>query len=656
MMKQTISQTNTVTVDPIEQAQPVVIPFERAEIESTIQARFMRVVAACPANLAIVGSVSYSYSELNLAANRLAHTLGAMLGTVSQGTQEPVVLLLSHDTDLVVAMLGVLKAGQFYVSLPTDAPPARLRNLLENLGARLIITNAQSAPVAAALKQSGRQILNLDQLPNNVPTVDLPCATLATAPATISYTSGSTGEPKGIVKNHQAILHRVWNKIVYNNLTTNDRLALLHTANFLEVWNALLSGATLVLYDIHRQGGSNLAQWLLDQQITSLYLPIELYRQLLDSLPDDAYFPHLRTVEPSGRFYRHDVEHSWQFLPPTAVIGSRYACSEAGRVTQINLARSTPLTTNVMPTGYPLPDVEIFLLDQAGQLVATGEEGQIYVRSQYLPSGYWRRPELTSQVYQADLDKPGWRICCTGDWGRLRPDGMLEFIGRKDARVKIRGYRIDLGEVEAALYQLPEIRSVAVVAQEHPQNEAYLAAYYVPAAAAQPTTSGLRAALAQSLPAQMIPAVFIHMEQLPQTSTGKIDRRALPTPDPGLLWARPTLDTPYLAPRTPIEATLANIWSEVLDVEPVGVHDQFADLGGNSLHTMQIHARVVKQWQMTIPSRQLFECATVAEMALVLILYRAEQTQGATVEQLVTQLETLSEQDAAQLLLVPDPY
>lgn len=651
-----MNQTSAVTVDPAEQIQPVVIPFERAEIESTIQARFARVVAACPSNLAIVGSVSYSYSELNLAANRLAHTLSTMLGPASQGAEEPVVLLLNHDTDIVVAMLGVLKAGQFYVSLPVDTPRARLRSLLENLGARLIITNTQSAPVAAELRQPGHQILNLDQLPNHAPTVDLPCDTLATAPATIAYTSGSTGTPKGIVKNHQAILHRIWNKTVYNNLNTSDRLALIHTSNFIEVWNALLNGATLIFYDIHQQGGLNLAQWLLDQQITSLYLPIELYRQLLDSLPDDAYFPHLRTVEPSGRFYRHDVEHSWQFLPPTAVIGSRYACSEAGRVTQINLSRSTPLTTNIIPTGYPIPDVEIFLLDPAGQLVATGEEGQIYVRSPYLPSGYWRSPELTSQVYQADLDRPGWRICCTGDWGRLRPDGMLEFIGRKDARVKIRGYRIDLGEVEAALYQLPEIRSVAVVAQEHPQHEAYLAAYYVPTAAAQPTTSELRAALAQSLPAQMIPAVFIRMEQLPQTPNGKIDRRALPTPDPGLLRARPPLDTPYLAPRTPIEATLTNIWSEVLDVEPVGVHDQFADLGGNSLRAMQIHARVVKQWQMTIPSRRLFECATVAEMALALILYRAEQTQSAVIEQLVTQLETLSEQDAAQLLLVPNPY
>jgi len=656
MIKQTMSQTSAGTIDLVTQGQPLTIPFERAEIEGKLQARFARIVAACPSNLAIVGGVSYSYSELNQAANRLAHALSAMLGPARQMAEEPVALLLSHDTDLVVAMLGVLKAGQFYVSLAADTPIARLRSLLENLGARLMITNTQSAGLAAELWQSGCQILNLDEIPNQAIATDLPCATLGTAPATITYTSGSTGAPKGIVKSHQAILHRVWNKTVYNHINTSDRLALIQTVNFIEVWNALLNGATLVFYDVHQQGGSNLAHWLLDQQITSLYLPIELYRQLLDSLPDDAYFPHLRTVEPSGRFYRHDVEHSWQFLPPTAVIGSRYACSETGRVTQINLSRSTPLTTNIMPTGYPIPDVEIFLLNQAGQAVATAEEGQIYVRSPYLPSGYWRSPELTSQVYQADPDRPGWRICCTGDWGRLQPDGMLEFIGRKDARVKIRGYRIDLGEVEAALYQLPEIRSAVVVAQEHPQREAYLAAYYVPATGAQPTTSTLRTALAQTLPAQMIPAVFIRMEQLPQTPNGKLDRKALPTPDSGLLWARPTLDTPYLAPRTPLETTLATIWAEVLGVEPVGMHDQFADLGGNSLRAMQIQARVSSHWQLTVPARRLFECATIAEMALVLLQYQAEQTQAARVEQLLTDLETLSEPETAQLLFVADPY
>lgn len=656
MKHQPVTGQATVIIDEqAEQQQAVVIPFTREEIESSIQARFARIVAACPSNPAIIGSIQYSYAELNQAANRLAHTLVATSEQAGQAPDAPVALLLDHDVALIVAMLGVLKAGQFYVVLPASVPPIRLRSMLENLGVRLLITNHQMAALAMEFIQADCRIMNLDAIPNNTPTTELSAPTLATAPATITYTSGSTGAPKGVIRNHQTILHRAWNKATFSQLTTADRMALIYMSNFVEVWNALLSGATLAFYDVAQQGGANLAKWLIDQQITSLYLPVELYRQLLDSLPAEAYFPHLRLVEPSGRIYRHDIERSWQHLPADALINSRFAASEIGRVTQFKLSPTTPLTSPIIPAGYPIPDVEIFLLNQAGQPAATDEPGQIYVRSRYLSNGYWRDPELTSQVYQPDPERPGWQICYTGDWGKLRADGMLEFIGRKDARVKIRGYRIDLGEVEATLYQLAEIRSAVVIAQEDPQRETYLAAYYVPTSAYEPTVSALRTALAQFLPAQMIPAIFIRMEQLPQTPNGKIDRKALPAPDHSQLWARPMLDTPYLAAHTTIEARLVAIWEEVLGIQPVGIHDHFMELGGNSLHAMQIHTRLINQMQITISSHLFLECATIAKLALALVQQRSEQAHLPIVEQLITQLETLSDQEAAQLLLVTMP-
>jgi acyl-CoA synthetase (AMP-forming)/AMP-acid ligase II len=230
------------------------------------------------------------------------------------------------------------------------------------------------------------------------------------------------------------------------------------------------------------------------------------------------------------------------------------------------LTRTTPISSDIIPAGYPLPGVELFLQTEEGAPAAPGEIGQIYVRSRYLPSGYWRNLEQTAQVYQRDPIDTDQHICATDDWGRLRSDGSLEFLGRKDSRFKIRGYRVDLVEIE----------------------------------------------------------------------------KALPEPHSNPQWERPLLDTPYQPPRTPLEEMLVITWQEVLAVEPIGVHDHFLDLGGNSVRAMQIHARLLRQLQSDLPARLIFECATVAEMALALTQQAAAQVESMELEELLATIEALA--------------
>jgi acyl-CoA synthetase (AMP-forming)/AMP-acid ligase II len=345
-------------------------------------------------------------------------------------------------------------------------------------------------------------------------------------------------------------------------------VSMLYAANFGSgnQWGTLLNGATVLFYDVHRQGTANLADWLNQQLITVLRIPIELYRQMLAGLTADFCFPTLRLLAPSGRIYRRDLERSWPHLAPERVLTSRFSSTEIGRATHMALTRTTPISSDIIPAGYPLPGVELFLQTEEGAPAAPGEIGQIYVRSRYLPSGYWRNLEQTAQVYQRDPIDTDQRICATDDWGRLRSDGSLEFLGRKDSRFKIRGYRVDLVEIE----------------------------------------------------------------------------KALPEPHSNPQWERPLLDTPYQPPRTPLEEMLVITWQEVLAVEPIGVHDHFLDLGGNSVRAMQIHARLLRQLQSDLPARLIFECATVAEMALALTQQAAAQVESMELEELLATIEALA--------------
>jgi acyl carrier protein len=276
------------------------------------------------------------------------------------------------------------------------------------------------------------------------------------------------------------------------------------------------------------------------------------------------------------------------------------------------LDKETEIEGNLVPVGYAVPGNDVLLLDDCG--AESGAEGEIAVRTRYVAPGYWRRPELTASSFLADLTDEKRKIYRTGDLGRVLPDGCLLHLGRKDFFVKIRGYRVELDEIETTLRELPGVKEAVVAALNNNSGEERLVAYVVPAAAPGANASEMRRFLQDRLPDYMIPAVFVALDALPLTDTLKVDRKALPEPS-GL---RPDIAAPYAAPRNPIEEALARIWAEVLSLDEVGIHDDFLDLGGHSLAATGIISRVMDQFQQTLSMQALFDSSTVAKMAAVI--------------------------------------
>ncbi|MGH8059782.1 MAG: non-ribosomal peptide synthetase, partial [Candidatus Entotheonellia bacterium] len=288
--------------------------------------------------------------------------------------------------------------------------------------------------------------------------------------------------------------------------------------------------------------------------------------------------------------------------------------TEAGTLRHYFIAKQGPLPEDLVPVGYPVEDVEVLLLDPQGRDVGFHQIGEIAVKSRYLSPGYWKRPDLTRAKFLSGPGGGDERVYLTGDLGRMLPDGCLILLGREDFQVKVRGQRVEIGEIERALLALQGIGEAVVVARDERPDEPVLVAYLVPSERPAPTVTALRRQLAAKLPAYMVPSAFVLLEAMPLAPNGKLDRRAMPAPSR----ARPPLETPFVAPQSPVEEMLARIWAEVLSLDEVGIFDHFLELGGHSLLATQVVSRVLSRFHVDLPLRSLFESPTVAAMALVI--------------------------------------
>ncbi|MFJ3793087.1 amino acid adenylation domain-containing protein [Kitasatospora sp. NPDC090091] len=574
---------------------------------ASVRELFEAAVAADPTAVALVtGGTELSYGELDARADRIAHLL-AGLGV---GPETPVAVALPRGADLVAALLAVQKSGGAYIPLDPEYPAERIDHILADAAPAVVLTDST---VASVPERAGVERVLLDDPAVRERLAALPGGALvAAAPATGAnpayaiYTSGSTGRPKGVVVTHDNLANFVVDMRERFALRPGDRLAAVTTISFdiagLELYVPLVSGATVVLADRDEvRDVDRLAELLRESGASVMQATPTLWQALVAQRPEAL--AGLRVLAggealPAGLADR--------LVELSAGVTNLYGPTETtvwSTAAELDASGRTPVI------GRPIAGTQVYVLDAGLSLVPPGVPGDLYIAGEGVVRGYLGRPDLTAERFVACPYGPaGRRMYRTGDVARWTADGQLEFAGRTDDQVKVRGFRIELGEIETALCALPEVARAAVVAREDASGEKRLAAYVVPAPGAAVAVPALRRGLAERLPEYMLPAAFTVLDALPLTPNGKTDRKALPAPDF-------TAAAAAVAPRTPQEEILCGLFMETLDLPSVGVHDNFFDLGGHSLHATRVVSRTRTAFSVELPLRVLWEAPTVAELA-----------------------------------------
>ena len=588
-------------------------PFEDDEIEQSIPQRFEQQVRAGGDRLAVKWDCgSYDYAALNATANRLARSILSRCGS----TPEPVALLFEHGGEALAAIMAVLKAGKFYVVLDPGYPPDRLKNMLDDCAAGLMVADAQSHEYARQLCGGTIELLRFDDVDRDLPAADLGAYPAPDALAMIMYTSGSTGGPKGVMHSHRSILVDARNHTNGWSITARDRCVLAASLSFASsvrtIYGSLLNGAAVFPYNAKKNGFGGLKPWLLDNEITIVRAVPTAFRNFMQTLNEDLVFPAVRVLAVGGEpMLRSDVDHFNRHFPPHCVLSHGFGPTECLTVCWVLVPHGTRVTEGKLPIGRCVPDKEVVLLDEFQREVAAGEVGEIAVRSRYLSPGYWRDPERTRAAFLTEPDGGDLRTYLTGDLGRRAADGILVHVGRRDFQVKVRGYRIEVTEIESALRAVEGIRDVVVVGREMEPGVVRLVAYFVASGSPVVSARTLREQLAQTLPDYMMPWAFVAMAAIPQTPNGKTDRLRLPPP----MAVRGDREGPLIAPRNAIEIDLIAIWKQVLGVDELGIDDDFLSLGGDSLKAAQIAACVASRFGLEVPASAPLRLETVARMA-----------------------------------------
>jgi amino acid adenylation domain-containing protein len=558
---------------------------------------------------------------------------------------------LEHDAEVIAAILAVLKSGKIYVALDPSHLQARSSYIFENARASLIVTNDKNFSNARDLARNRCQLLNINRIDSGLLTENVGRSLPPDTLAYILYTSGSTGRPKGVVQNHRNVLHAMMNYINGFHISVDDRLTLLHSCSFsgsvYNLFGALLNGAALLPFDLKGEGLNQLGHWLAQEEISICHLVPSAFCHAVEAFTGGEQFPTLRVIHLSGAPVSNgDVELYKKHFAPECILVLRMGITEAATIRSYFMDKTTSIDGSRVPIGYPVDDKEVFLLDASGEDAGRNSIGEIAVQSRYLSLGYWRRPDLTRAKFLPDPNGGEERTYLSGDLGRMAADGCLFHVGREDFRVKVRGYSVEVSEIEMALLEHAAVKQAAVVGRETQSEDRQLVAYFVPSEKPAATVTELRHFLKARLPDYMIPSAFVLLRALPLTPNGKIDRRALP--DPGQ--SRPELDTPYVAGTTPVEEQLAKIWAEVLSLNRVGIHDNFFDLGGHSLAATRVVSQVIKKFQVEIPLEELFQSPTIAAMAAAITEHQAQKLGEKDLKRILSELESLSELEAQRLL------
>jgi len=495
---------------------------------ATVTGVFARRAAEHPEAIAVVaGDVRLTYAELDAWSGRITRRLGER--GVRAGDR--VGVHLRRGPALIAGLLAVLKAGAAYVPLDPDDPAVRRAAMIDDAQLSIVLTDAAGeAAVGPCTPTLGIEAQETDAPAFPSSAVD------GDDVAYLMYTSGSTGRPKAVVVEHRNIANLV-TEPTYVDIGRGDRLLQLAPAAFdaatFEIWGALLNGAMLVLAPPGPLLSDTVAELVRDHGITVLWLTAGLFHRQIDERPDA--FRGLRYALAGGDVLSVDhIRRLWAAVPGCRVVNG-YGPTEATTFTCTHRVTEADLAGPAVPIGVPIQNVTVHILGNDGEPVPDGAAGELCAGGAGVARGYWRRPELSMAKFVPDTFSPnGGTLYRTGDRARRRPDGVIEFLGREDGQVKLRGHRVEPGEIENTLSAHPGVRQVAVAARVNNQGDDRLIAYVVPAGTAPPDRRGFRAYLRERLPAYMIPAVFVILDELPITANGKTDRAALPTPD----WTR----------------------------------------------------------------------------------------------------------------------
>jgi amino acid adenylation domain-containing protein len=558
----------------------------------------------------LCGNEVVTYGALNARANRLARALR------SRGIGPDVVVgvCLERSVHLVVALLGVLKAGGAYLPLDPAYPAARLKMMVEDAGARLIMTDGKAIDrlrqtLPAALSLDVEQLTGVAESEDNLPNIANPDHL-----AYVIFTSGSTGRPKGVMLSHRSVCnHNHWMLSAFPLLPT-DRVLQQSPAIFdVSVWEffaTLTAGATLIMASPGQFDPRECVETIVRHGATVLQFVPALLGLLLEE-PEVARCRTVRRVISGGAPLTPDLRNRCFDRLGQAVLVNGYGPTEAC-IYAVTWTCPHDDRADIVPIGRPIANTRVYVLGPQLELLPTGAVGELFIAGVGLARGYINRPDLTAERFLPNpfAQEPGARMYRTGDRVRYSPDGTLEFLGRLDDQVKVHGVRVELQEVEAAISAHPQVQQVAVVARPDSSGELQLVAYFVAPEAQLPVTE-LRRFLRETLPESMVPSGFMQIDALPLTPSGKIDRQSLPA------WtierANPTGRSE--PPRTPLESILARIWSDVLQVTPIGIHDDFFASGGHSLLATQVISRLNRELGQTVPVRQIFETTTIEGLA-----------------------------------------
>ncbi|WP_164018189.1 non-ribosomal peptide synthetase [Pyxidicoccus trucidator] len=584
--------------------------------DASLSSLFERQVALTPNAVALVSEeTTITYLELEQRANQLARLLRGL------GVQEetPVCFCLERGVELIVAHLAILKAGGFYVPLDASYPAERLNSMLEDIQAPVLVTQRK---LESAFAGRFATTLCMDALPAeaaSIPVTPPPVATHGGSTAYVMFTSGSTGRPKGVLVPHRGVSRLVLGS-TFMRFGPEERMMLAAPVTFdastLEIWGALLHGARLALAPPHSLSLEDLASLSDRYSLTTMWLTAALFEQMTLHQPE-ALARVSQVLAGGDTLPVARVREHLARLPDGFVFVNAYGPTENTTFTTCHRMTRESRLGAAAPLGGPIANTRVYILDDTLHPVPVGVPGELFCAGDGLAHGYLHRPELSAEKFIPDpfSIEPGARMYRTGDRARWLADGTVDFLGRVDFQVKVRGFRIEPGEVEAALRTHEGVREAVVMAREDVPGNKRLVAYVVPVSpqeghAATVDTAALRTYLKQKLPEYMVPAAFVLLDVLPLSPNGKVDRKALPTPD-----AAQVPQGEYTAPRDEVEQRLADIWAAVLRLPRVGIHDNFFALGGDSILSLLVVSRS-RQAGFPLTARHLFQHQTVAELAV----------------------------------------